>query len=270
MHLDATHDTQAALAKLRTAGSVSISPELFEKLYLSPPNEVHGQSHGGSFGNPTPLALIGFLVALTPLSMDLLKWRGASGTGAAGNATIFFFGGMLMLLGGIGEWIIGNTFPFVVFTTFAAFWFGFSATLQPSYNAYALYSTDPSTPTSGLATNGFRSGYAFFLLTITLFVLICLICSLRTNLIFFLIFLSLLLAFPLLAAAYWTLNTGNIALGERLQEAGAACLFVCTLFGWYMFATIMLETLGLGGLPVVDLSNWVKGRGERGRRGKEA
>lgn len=30
----------------------------------------------------------------------------------------FFFGGLLMILGSIGEWIIGNTFPFVVFGTF--------------------------------------------------------------------------------------------------------------------------------------------------------
>lgn len=28
------------------------------------------------------------------------------------------FGGLLMILGSIGEWIVGNTFPFVVFGTF--------------------------------------------------------------------------------------------------------------------------------------------------------
>lgn len=33
-------------------------------------------------------------------------------------AAYFFFGGILMLLGAIGEWIVGNTFPFVVFGTF--------------------------------------------------------------------------------------------------------------------------------------------------------
>lgn len=30
----------------------------------------------------------------------------------------FAFGGILMILGSLGEWIIGNTFPFVVFGTF--------------------------------------------------------------------------------------------------------------------------------------------------------
>lgn len=33
-------------------------------------------------------------------------------------AAYFFFGGVLMIIGSIGEWIVGNTFPFVVFGTF--------------------------------------------------------------------------------------------------------------------------------------------------------
>lgn len=43
-----------ALKKLRTAASVSMSPELFEKLYLSPENKVKGDLRK-TFGNPTPL-----------------------------------------------------------------------------------------------------------------------------------------------------------------------------------------------------------------------
>lgn len=42
------------LHRVRTAGSVSISPELFEKLYLSPQNKVKGDLRK-TFGNPTPM-----------------------------------------------------------------------------------------------------------------------------------------------------------------------------------------------------------------------
>ena len=42
------------LQRVRTAGSISISPELFEKLYLTPENKVKGELRG-TFGNPTPL-----------------------------------------------------------------------------------------------------------------------------------------------------------------------------------------------------------------------
>jgi hypothetical protein len=47
-------DEDLALRHIRTAGSISISPELFEKLYLSPKNEVKGDLRK-TFGNPTPL-----------------------------------------------------------------------------------------------------------------------------------------------------------------------------------------------------------------------
>jgi hypothetical protein len=48
-------------------------------------------------------ALIGFLLALHPLSMTLMGWRGAGGGGAASIGWYYFAGGMLMVLGGIGE-----------------------------------------------------------------------------------------------------------------------------------------------------------------------
>lgn len=49
-----THEPDDALEKIRTAGSISISPELFEKIYLSPQNKVKGDIRA-TFGNPTPM-----------------------------------------------------------------------------------------------------------------------------------------------------------------------------------------------------------------------
>lgn len=53
-YLDGEMDHGTALNRIRTAGSVSISPELFEKLYLSPQNNVKGDLRK-TFGNPTPM-----------------------------------------------------------------------------------------------------------------------------------------------------------------------------------------------------------------------
>lgn len=44
------------LQQIRSAGAVSISAELFEKLYLSPKNEVKGDLRK-TFGNPTPMCV---------------------------------------------------------------------------------------------------------------------------------------------------------------------------------------------------------------------
>ncbi len=53
-HLNENMDHDDALKRIRTAGSISISPELFEKLYLSPQNAVKGDLRK-TFGNPTPV-----------------------------------------------------------------------------------------------------------------------------------------------------------------------------------------------------------------------
>lgn len=50
------------LERIRTAQSVNISAELFEKLYLNPPNRVHGDLRK-TFANPTPL----YVVSCNPL-----------------------------------------------------------------------------------------------------------------------------------------------------------------------------------------------------------
>jgi hypothetical protein len=44
----------AALHRIRTAGSISISPQVFEKIYLSPQNQVKGELRK-TFANPTPM-----------------------------------------------------------------------------------------------------------------------------------------------------------------------------------------------------------------------
>lgn len=67
---------------LSKTNSLSLSPDVFEKLFLSPQSPVKGDARK-TFGNPTPLALVGFLLSSTPLACTLLGWRGAGGSGDA-------------------------------------------------------------------------------------------------------------------------------------------------------------------------------------------
>ncbi|KAF2433583.1 GPR1/FUN34/YaaH-class plasma membrane protein [Tothia fuscella] len=260
-------ESDDALRRIRTAGSISISPELFEKIYLSPQNNVKGDLRK-TFGNPTPIALIGFLLCLSPLSCDLMGWRGTASAplavGAAGTGTYYFFGGLLMILGSLGEWIIGNTFPFVVFGSFGAYWLAFAATLQPAYNAWGAYTPDPTEPSLGLTSVGFRASFAFFFVTMGIMCFIYLICSLRTNICFFFIFLTLTCAFSLLGGAYFQLANGNTAMAGKLQVAAGAFTFCTCAFGWWIFFAIMLAALDFPfQLPVGDLSGYVKGYSEK-------
>jgi succinate-acetate transporter protein len=88
--------------------------------------------------------------------MDIMMWRGVPPTGAAGLGTYIGFGGILMILGAIGEWILGNTFPCVVFGSFGSFWIGLGITLEPTSGAVSSYP-------KGLADPGFNNSWGTYI-----------------------------------------------------------------------------------------------------------
>jgi hypothetical protein len=119
---DKPSDETINLNRMKTAESVflPISRETFEKLYLTPKHPSVQTDLRKKFGNPTPICLMGFLIASTPHACMLMGWRGAGGNGSALVPTYIFFGGIVQILGGIGEWIIGNTFSCAIFFTYGA------------------------------------------------------------------------------------------------------------------------------------------------------
>lgn len=129
-----------------------------------------------------------------------------------------------------------------------------SVRLYPSY-----------TPVWAPANDDFFA--AFFLLFMGVLCFLYMILALRTNLVFFGIFLTLVPAFCLLAAAFWYNAEdyeGNAELSKTLILAAGACTFVTDLLGWYIFFAILLASLDFPfQLPVVDLSRWVKGGSDK-------
>lgn len=176
-----------------------------------------------------------------------------------------------MMIGGFLEFILGNTFPFVVFTSFGAFWLAFAATLQPFYYAYGSYAPSGQPEAAGLSTVGFTASFGFFLVFMGVLCLIYLVCSLRTNIVFVVIFFTLVCAFGLLAGVYWqTANSianndpSALALAGRLQIAAGAFTFVTSMAGWWIFAAIMLAALDFPfQIPVGDLSTVIPGASVR-------
>lgn len=73
--------------------------------------------------------------------------------------------------------------------------------------------------------------------------LIYLICALRTNVVFCLIFLGLVATFGCLAGAYWHNAEGNADTATSLIVAAGAISFVVDLCGWWIFIAILLASL---------------------------
>ncbi|OAL23848.1 hypothetical protein AYO20_10868 [Fonsecaea nubica] len=254
---------QAPPPSFNDATMVSIPADMFDRMFLQVQNQdpaTGGRSAKQTFANPTPLSIVGFLLCLSPLSCDLMGWRGAGGNGAASVGAYFFIGGVLMLLGGFLEWVAGNTFPFVVFASFGGFWFSYGATLLPFFNAFGAYSPDPEDLTAGLASKGFNASFGFFMIFMAVLCLIYLVCALRTNLVFVVIFAGLFWGFTLLTTTFWLLADGGAGAGTTLYIAGAS-LGVSCIAGWYLLLALLLSAVEFPiTLPLVDLSGWLRWR----------
>ncbi|ODM14441.1 Protein alcS [Aspergillus cristatus] len=255
----ASHNKESSMYGLSTVPtSVTLTAEQFERLYLTPMTRRQPPL-AKQVGNPTPLALGGFVITTTPLSCCLMAWRGASGNGIAFTGPIIFLGGLLLLITSVLEFVLGNTFPCVVFGTIGGFWFAFAATMIPAFNAAAPYSPSTTDTGAGLLSTGFMNTYAFLFISMAVLMLIFMICATRTNVVYTLIFLSLLLVFLLLSSAYWRLGLGDAVVGNRCVIGAGASLFAASIFGFYLLIVQLFDAMGFPfNLPVGDLGKlWV-------------
>lgn len=202
-----------------------------------------------------------------------------------------------MLFSGILEFIIGNTFPFVVFMSFGAFWLTLGATLRPDFNAYGAYSPNPSSPAEGLTTVDFNASFGmpyiklgevvgieitngnigFLLVFMGILSFVYFICALRTNIVYVVIFLSLVVGFALDAGQHFQIALGNIEVASGLQsvsfnfpavsvvnlltvvQAAGATFFVTSIAALWIFFSMMLEALDFPfKIPCGDISTLIK------------
>jgi hypothetical protein len=55
------------------------------------------------------------------------------------SGSFYFFGGIAMTIAGICEFILGNTFPFVVFLVYGAHWVNLGYTADPLHGIVSSY-----------------------------------------------------------------------------------------------------------------------------------
>jgi hypothetical protein len=72
----------------RSTPDLRISRGTLEKIYLNPPTDVKGDNRN-IFANPTPLGLVGFLVATMPVALQLMGLHASAPGGGGGTATVY-------------------------------------------------------------------------------------------------------------------------------------------------------------------------------------
>ncbi|KAE8318547.1 GPR1/FUN34/yaaH family-domain-containing protein [Aspergillus transmontanensis] len=258
------HDIDT-LRPIRTAESVflPVSRDVFEKLYLSPKHPSVKGDLRKQVGNPTPISLIGFLIAATPNAFITMGIRGSGESGAAILPVFIFFGGMIQILGGIGEWIIGNTFSCALFFTYGTFWIVQGTGLMPLF-ATGLHYSSTGNALEGMQTPSYNATVGFYYIALTILTFVYTICSIRTNICLFAALFLLVITFSLFAATYFQLALGEIALAARLQMAAGAFSLALVVPVWHIFIAQMLEAVDFPiAIPVGDLSTVILGRSQK-------
>ncbi|OTB01700.1 hypothetical protein M426DRAFT_265605 [Hypoxylon sp. CI-4A] len=246
-----THDEEKGLNRSET--TVTMPPELFEKLYLTPKVPIAGD-YNRRFANPTPLGIVGFVISTYTFAMVLMGWGGAEGTTPV--AGIFFFvGPLLLIFAMVFEWIMGNFFPMMAMGLYAVFWLSFGMLQLPTLQLASPYAT-ASDPT-GLVSPEYNTVIGLYLIVWGFALFTFFVFTLKVNAVFAMIFASATSAVWILSGSYFKLAAGNLEAAAGLQKAGGALLFVVGTLGWYMCVVIMAGEMRITlNLPLGDLSRF--------------
>jgi succinate-acetate transporter protein len=183
-------------------------------LYAQPPTKL---------GDPAPLGLFSF--ATTTFVLSLIN----VGFGSVHEENIvvamsFGFGALGQLLAGIFEMILGNTFAATAFAGYAGFWLSFAIILTPGSRIVS--------DLEGVSNLTFFYSVGFFLLAWAIFTTMCLLCTLKSTITFFMMFLTLDVTFIFLAAGY--LASDEKGPGSGWVKAGGVFGLASSCLGYYI------------------------------------
>jgi len=123
----------------------------------------------------------------------------------------------LLLLTTIFEWIMGNFFPMMVCGLFAVFWLSFGVLQLPTWQIAASYSATGNAA-EGAASVGYNAGIALYLIVWVFTLFTFFVFTLKTNVVFALIFGFVDIGVALLVGAYWKVASGDYELAGKLQK----------------------------------------------------
>ncbi|CUM66426.1 uncharacterized protein PRCAT00004090001 [Priceomyces carsonii] len=168
------------------------------------------------FGNASAMGLCAFSMTTFVLGLYLAGAMGIAVPNVVVSLT-FFYGGVVQMLAGVYEILIGNTFAATAFASYGPFWMSYGAIFVDNFGITAAYEDEPEQ---------LANATGFFLVGWAIFTFLLLLCTLKSTVMFVALFLTLDLAFILLAAANMTGKT-------LITKAGGVMAVISACCGWY-------------------------------------
>ncbi|KAK4452153.1 GPR1/FUN34/yaaH family-domain-containing protein [Podospora aff. communis PSN243] len=241
--------------------------------FIHPDNERRLPAFGGEFqpglyksvearkfANPAPLGLSAFALTTFVLSAVNLGVRGVNVPNIAVPLALGY-GGLVQLLAGMWEMAVGNTFGATALSSYGGFWIAYGVLLTPNWNILGEggpYTAEGAAPGMG------DSALGFFLTGWFIFTTILLLCTLRSTVMFFMLFFTLDLAFLMLACGAFAEADGHMEASHKLHQAGGGFGMVAAFLAWYnAFAGIADSSNSFFLIPVFHFPWSEKGREDR-------
>jgi len=198
------------------------------------------------FANPAPLGLSAFALTTFVLSLINMQTRSITKPNIV-VALAWGYGGLVQFAAGMWEMAVGNTFGATALSSYGGFWISFAILFTPGGFGIADALGDELANSVG-----------FYLMGWFIFTTILLLCTLRSTVMFFLLFFWLDLAFLMLGLGY--LYDAN----EKLIKAGGFFGLLAAFWAWYnALAGIMDSTNSFFVVPVIHFPWSEKARENR-------
>ena len=113
----------------------------------------------------------------------------------------------------------------MVMGLFSVFWLSFGLLQLPTLQLAAAYSADGASAAEGAASRAYNAALALYLIVWGFALFTFWIFTLKTNVVFALIFLFVTIGAWVLSGAYWKVASGSYDTALKLQKVGGrACL----------------------------------------------
>jgi len=187
-------------------------------------------------GNPTLLGLLGFLIPFSSTVFCVLDFQGSTASSLASvSGTFYFMGGIAMNIAGLADFILGNSFPMAVFIIFGCHWVNIGYLNDPVHGIVASYAAGGE---PGALAQLYNAGQGNYNVVMTLVTFVFLLASLRVNVPFVLVFLTLIFVFSFFAAGFYQLGHNPSVAGLTHSvyyfKIAGGFGFVTIIMGWYL------------------------------------
>jgi succinate-acetate transporter protein len=131
------------------------------------------------------------------------------------------------------EMAVGNTFGATALSSYGGFWIAYALLLTPGLAILGKGAAYDTTGIAGADPKMADSAIGLFLTGWFIFTTLLLLCTLRSSVIFFMLFFTLDIAFLMLACGAYAADNGDAASAKQLNQAGGAFGILAAFLAWY-------------------------------------